>query len=82
MLQMLAFTASTHGAELSPAETQRIGVYILAGLTGLLVTGLVACAKEFRRDMDDARLRKAQAKEQAARGKLNALAREMHIRAA
>ena len=82
LLQTLALTASTHGAAMSQAETQRIGVYVLAGLTGLLVTGVIACLKELRRDMEDRKLRQAEAKANAARGALSAFARQISARAA
>lgn len=76
-LSMLALTASTHGASVPPGEAQRIGVYVLAGLFGLLVTGVIACAKEYRRDLAERRVREAEARQQAARQALSALAREM-----
>ncbi|HEX5006547.1 MAG TPA: hypothetical protein VFV70_05510 [Hyphomonadaceae bacterium] len=44
---MLAFAL-----QIAPAVTphqERLGVYILAAITGLLVSGLVTCAKEWRR---------------------------------
>jgi hypothetical protein len=28
---------------------ERLGVYVLAAITGLLVSGLITCAKEWRR---------------------------------
>ena len=74
---LLALTASTNGVTIPPDEQQRIGVYVLAGLFGLLVTGIIACAKEYRRDRADKRAREAAAQEQAARAALSAIAREM-----
>lgn len=95
MLHLLALTGSTHGATgvamsasviqtvgLPPEEAQRIGVYVLAGLFGLLVTGVIACIKELRRDLADARLRRARDQQEAARSALNALAKAMQSRAA
>jgi hypothetical protein len=82
MLQLLALTGSTGAsviqqAGLPPEETQRIGVYVLAGLVGLLTTGIIACSKELRRDLADKKLRRAQDQQEAARTALNALAKSM-----
>jgi hypothetical protein len=44
---MLAFAL-----QIAPSVTphqERLGVYILAAITGLLVSGLITCAKEWRR---------------------------------
>lgn len=35
------------------AEAQRIGVYVLAAIFGLLVCGLIAVAKELRQETAD-----------------------------
>ena len=44
-----AVMLSVTSAGLSGAAQQRIGVYVLAGLLGLLVTGLIAWTKASRR---------------------------------
>lgn len=96
MLHLLALTGSTHGSSigaslsasaiqsvgLPPEESQRIGVYVLAGIVGLLVTGILACAAELRRDLADRKLRNAESQQVAASIALQALARSMHSRAA
>jgi hypothetical protein len=33
----------------TPAD-ERLGVYVLAGIVGVLVSGLISCAKEMRRE--------------------------------
>ena len=35
------------------AEAQRIGVYVLAAIVGLLVCGAISVAKELRQEMAD-----------------------------
>ena len=96
MLQLLALAGSIHTfsvgawmhasaierAGLPQEEVQRIGVYVLAGLVGLLVTGVIACAGELRRDMADKKLRDAQARQAAAGAALQSLARTMNSRSA
>jgi hypothetical protein len=77
MLSFYALTASTYGASIPPDEQQRIGVYVLAAIFGLLVTGIIACSKELRRDLADKKLRQAREQEAAGRTALNAVAREM-----
>ena len=47
MIATLMLSATS--ADLSAAEQQRIGVYVLAGLVGLLVTGLTSWTKASRR---------------------------------
>jgi hypothetical protein len=74
-------TAIEH-ARLAHEEAQRIGVYMLAGVVGLLVTGVIACANELRRDMADRKLRNAQNLQAAAGAALQALARTMNARSA
>jgi hypothetical protein len=70
MLELLAQTGSTHGASmeasirasviasagLPPEEAQGIGVYMIAFLIVLLVTGGIACARELRREPADRNL--------------------------
>lgn len=43
--------ASLFAAAITPEEADRIGVYVLAGLVGLVVTGLIACAKRLRAEV-------------------------------
>lgn len=76
MLAALVQTMSA-SAGLAPDEQQRIGVYVLAGIVGILVAGVIACAKEWRRDRAEARLRRARDAELAARDALAKLARDM-----
>ena len=38
-------------ADLTPQEAERPGVYVLAAVIGLVVTGLIACAKHLRADL-------------------------------
>ena len=73
MMIVLAQTASS----LPSDEQERVGVYVLSAIVGLLVAGIIACAKEWRRDRAEAKLRAAQAREQAARDALTKLARDM-----
>ena len=44
---MLAFALQI-ASSVTP-DQERLGVYILAAITGLLVSGLITCAKEWRR---------------------------------
>lgn len=48
---LLASAAVFSLSPIPPAEAERIGVYILATIFGLLVTGLISCAKEIRNDL-------------------------------
>jgi hypothetical protein len=52
---MLAFALQI--ASSVPPHQERLGVYILAAITGLLVSGLITCAKEWRRVAADRRAR-------------------------
>jgi hypothetical protein len=53
MLQVLFLSAaSTAGALPTPAQ-ERIGIYVLAAIVGVLVSGLITCAKEIRRQRAD-----------------------------
>ena len=48
---MLAFLSSSifdAVATIPTAEDQRTGVYVLAGIFGLLVSGIISCIKEMR----------------------------------
>lgn len=93
LLQMLAHTGSTHGAyghpvsqvaaqQISAPEAERIAVYVLAGLFGLLVAGVIACIKTVRRERAERRLLEAQIRERSASAALTALARSITARAA
>jgi hypothetical protein len=44
---MLAFALQI-ASSVTPHQ-ERLGVYVLAAITGLLVSGLITCAKEWRR---------------------------------
>ncbi len=44
---MLAFALQI--ASSVPPDQERLGVYIQAAIVGLLVSGLITCAKEWRR---------------------------------
>jgi hypothetical protein len=46
---IFAFTAAIQAAQPTP-EAERIGVYVLAAIFGVLVCGLVAIAKELRQE--------------------------------
>jgi hypothetical protein len=46
---LLLSAASLAGASPSPSD-ERLGVYILAAITGVLVSGLISCAKEMRKE--------------------------------
>jgi hypothetical protein len=48
MLAVLATSIFDAVAETPAAEDQRVGVYVLAGIVGLLVSGLISCIKELR----------------------------------
>jgi hypothetical protein len=48
MLAVLASSVFDAVAIAPTAEDQRIGVYVLAGIFGLLVSGIVSCIKEMR----------------------------------
>lgn len=48
---MLAFALQV-AAYVTPHQ-ERVGVYILAAIVGLLVSGLITCAKEIRRQAAD-----------------------------
>jgi hypothetical protein len=50
---MLAFALEI-AASVTPQQ-ERVGVYILAAITGLTVSGLITCAKEMRRQAADLR---------------------------
>lgn len=93
LLHMLAHTGSTHGAyeravaqvaspQTSALEAERIAVYVLAGLCGLLVAGVIACVKAVRRERAERRLLEAQIRERSASAALTALARSITARAA
>ena len=48
---MLAFLSSSifdAVATIPTAEDQRTGIYVLAGIFGLLVSGIISCIKEMR----------------------------------
>ncbi len=46
----LAFLAVA-ASELTPEQSERVGVYVLAAIVGLVVTGLIACAKQIRKEI-------------------------------
>jgi hypothetical protein len=50
MLATLASSAFDAVATAPTAEDQRLGVYVLAGIFGLLVSGIVSCIKEMRNE--------------------------------
>lgn len=50
MLQTVLLSSASL-PNIPPAEAERIGVYVLATIFGLLVTGLISCAKEIRKDL-------------------------------
>lgn len=50
MLATLASSVFDAVATAPTAEDQRIGVYVLAGIFGLLVSGIVSCIKEMRNE--------------------------------
>lgn len=43
--------AATAAASIPADEADRVGVYVLAFLVGLIVTGLIACARHLRNDI-------------------------------
>ena len=49
MLATLASSVFDAVATAPTAEDQRIGVYVLAGIVGLLVSGVISCIKEARK---------------------------------
>lgn len=49
MIEAAVFSAASSG--LTAAETERLGVYLLAGIVGVVVAGLIACAKSLRNDL-------------------------------
>jgi hypothetical protein len=46
---MLA-AAMSLSSSLNPAQAERIGVYVMAGIVGLLVMGIVSFAKQIRKE--------------------------------
>lgn len=62
MIEILAYTL----ADLPANERERITVYCLSAIVGLLITGLIACAKGMRREAADRRLQKMREAEIAA----------------
>jgi hypothetical protein len=49
MLATLASSVFDAVATAPTAEDQRIGVYVFAGIVGLLVSGIISCIKEARK---------------------------------
>lgn len=52
MLQTI-LAATSASADLTAAQSERLGVYVLAAILGLLVTGFIALAKDIRREQKD-----------------------------
>jgi hypothetical protein len=46
---LLLSAASLAGVAPTPAD-ERLGVYVLAAIVGVLVSGLISCAKEMRKE--------------------------------
>jgi hypothetical protein len=51
----LAADAPALAAAQVPPEAERIGVYVLSAIFGVLVAGLISCAREIRADLTDRR---------------------------
>lgn len=62
MIDILAYTL----ADLPATERERLTVYCLSAIVGLLITGLILCAKDMRREAADRKLQTMREAEIAA----------------
>ncbi len=71
MIYALAFSI----ANLPSAERERLAVYALAGILGLLATGLLFCLRDLKHNAEQRRLEQARDAEEAARRNLQGFLR-------
>jgi len=50
MLETLFLPASGIAGSVPTPADERLGIYILAAIVGVLVSGLISCAKEMRKE--------------------------------